>query len=386
MKIVVAASVLQGREAFSTLGRVTVLPDREIRREDLHDADALIVRSQTRVTAELLAGTPVSFVATATAGADHFDTEWLTDNGIAWTAAPGCNANAVAEYIITALALLARQRSTELPGKTIGIVGVGQIGSRVAQKATALGLRVLRNDPPLALQTQSPEYLPLEAILPEADILTLHVPLTTTGPFPTHHLADCRLFGQLKPGAWFLNAARGNVTDSEALEYALANQRLSASVLDVWANEPQLPPALQQAVNYLTPHIAGYTLEGLLNGTLHCARELAHFLEVEPAWTPDLTQLPPAPTIALDAAGRHDEEVLAELLITGCPIPADDRAWRAEMAAASDAADLRRRFDTFRKNYTSRREFAAIRAHLANATPALLEAAAALGFQISAPQ
>ena len=104
MKIVVAASVLQGREAFSTLGRVTVLPDREIRREDLHDADALIVRSQTRVTAELLAGTPVSFVATATAGADHFDTEWLTDNGIAWTASPGCNANAVAEYIITALA------------------------------------------------------------------------------------------------------------------------------------------------------------------------------------------------------------------------------------------------------------------------------------------
>ena len=156
MKIVVAASVLQGREAFSTLGRVTVLPDREIRREDLHDADALIVRSQTRVTAELLAGTPVSFVATATAGADHFDTEWLTDNGIAWTASPGCNANAVAEYIITALALLARQRSTELPGKTIGIVGVGQIGSRVAQKATALGLRVRRNDPPLALQTQSP--------------------------------------------------------------------------------------------------------------------------------------------------------------------------------------------------------------------------------------
>ena len=386
MKIVVATSVLQGREAFSRLGHVTVLPDRAIQRELLQDADALIVRSKTRVTADLLAGTPVSFVATATAGADHFDTEWLNANEIAWSAAPGCNANAVAEYIITALALVARQTAAELPGKTIGIVGLGQIGSRVAQKAADLGLRVLRNDPPLALQTKSPEYLPLDTVLAEADILTLHVPLTTTGPFPTHHLADCRFFGQLKPGAWFFNAARGGVTDSDALEYTLANHRIAASVLDVWEDEPQLSAALPPAVNYLTPHIAGYTREGLLNGTLHCARELAHFWEVEFTWTPDLTQLPPAPTVALDAAGRHDEEVLAELLTAGCPIPADDQAWRAEMAAATDATNLRHRFDTFRKNYTSRREFAAIRAHLTHATPALLATAAALGFQICAPQ
>jgi erythronate-4-phosphate dehydrogenase len=385
MNIVCAASVLQGRDAFAGLGHVDILPDRDIRREHLRDADALIVRSKTRVDRDLLEGTSVGFVATATAGADHFDIPWLNDAGIAWSASPGCNANSVAEYVVAALALLANRRAAVLAGKTLGIVGAGQVGSRVAQKAPLLGLRPRLNDPPLALQTGSPDYLPLEAILAQADILTLHVPLETTGPFPTRHLADCRLFEQLRPGAWFLNSSRGEVVDSDSLQCALDHHLLSACALDVWEHEPVLPRPLAAAVDFLTPHIAGYSLEGLLNGTCNCHRELCHFLEIESTWTPDPRQLPAAPFIHIDAAHRPDDEVLSELLGAACPIPADDRAWRAEMDT-DDPAELRHRFDRFRKAYTGRREFAAIRVHLDHAHPALLETAAALGFQICAHQ
>ena len=385
MKIVCAASVLHAREAFSGLGDVVLVPDREISRAHLQDADALIVRSKTRVGPDLLEGTAVGFVATATAGADHFDVPWLNRAGLAWTASPGCNANSVAEYVAAALALLARKRAALLPGQTLGIVGLGQVGSRVAQKAALLGLRVLRNDPPLALKTGSADFLPLETLLPQIDALTLHVPLESGGPFPTRHLADCRLFEKLKPGTWFINSSRGAVTDSDSLQCALDHHLLAACALDVWEKEPELPDALKRAVDFLTPHVAGYSLEGLLNGTLHCYRELCHYLEVEPTWTPDPRLLPPAPFVEIDAAHRAGDDVLAELLAAGCPIPEDDRAWRAEMTTA-DPAELRRRFDRFRKNYQSRREFAAFRVHLSHASPALLETVAALGFQVCAHQ
>ena len=385
MKIVCASSVLHAREAFSGLGEVELLPDRDIRRDHLLNADALIVRSKTIVNAELLEDTPVSFVATATAGADHFDIPFLNRADIAWTASPGCNANAVAEYVTTALSLLARKRAALLPGLTLGIIGLGQVGSRVASKATILGLRILRNDPPLALQTGSSEFLPLDALLAEADILTLHTPLESTGAFPTRHLANCQLFEHLKPGAWFLNTSRGEVTDSDALQCALDHHLLSACALDVWEHEPELPDALRRTVDFLTPHIAGYSLEGLLNGTLHCHRELCHFLEIEPTWTPDPAQLPPPPSLQIDASHRTDDETLAEILAAACPIPDDTRAWRAEMTTP-DPAELRRRFDRFRKNSNHRREFASIRVQLSHASPALLETVAALGFQVCAYQ
>ena len=385
MKIVCASSVLHAREAFSGLGEVQLLPDRDIRREHLLGADALIVRSKTLVGPELLEGTSVGFVATATAGADHFDIPWLDHAGVAWTASPGCNANSVAEYVATAFVLLARKRAALLPGKTLGIVGVGQVGSRVADKAALLGLRVLRNDPPLALQTGSPDFLPLDAVLAEADILTLHTPLKPSGPFPTRHLADCRLFGKLKPGAWFLNTSRGEVTDSDSLQCALGHHSLSACALDVWEKEPELPEPLKRGVDFLTPHVAGYSREGLLNGTLQCYRELCHFLEIEPIWVPDGRRLPPSPPIEIDAGRRPDEDVLADLLAAACPIPEDTRAWRAEMTT-DDPAELRRRFDRFRKNYQSRREFSARRVHLSHASATLLETVAALGFQVCAHQ
>jgi len=385
MKIVCAASVVQAREAFSGLGDVTVLADREIRREHLLDADALIVRSKTRVNRELLEGTSVEFVATATAGADHIDTAYLQEAGIAGSASPGCNANAVAEYVLTAIALLAQQQAALLTDRTLGIIGVGQVGSRVAEKAGQFGLRVLRNDPPRALQSPDPELLPLERVLSEADILTLHTPLEAGGAFPTRHLADCRLFEQLKPGAWFLNSSRGAVTDSDSLQCALDHHLISACALDVWEHEPQLSESLRTAVNTLTPHIAGYSLEGLLNGTRNCYRELCHYLELEPSWSPDPRLLPEAPHFTLDATHRSRQDVLTELFIQACPIPDDDREWRAEMTT-SDPTELQHRFDRFRKRHLNRREFASVRVQLSNASPELIESVAGFGFQVYAQQ
>jgi len=385
MKIVCAASVVQAHEAFSGLGDVTVLADREIRREHLLDTEALIVRSKTRIRRELLEGTPVEFVATATAGADHFDIPFLNKAGIAWSASPGCNANAVAEYVLTAIALLARQQAALLSDRTLGIIGVGQVGSRVADKAGRLGLRVLRNDPPMALKSPAPELLPLEAVLAKADLLTLHIPLEAGGAFPTRHLADCRLFEQLKPGAWFLNTSRGAVTDSDSLQCALDHHLISACALDVWEHEPQLPDSLRAAVNYLTPHIAGYSLEGLLNGTQHCYRELCHFLETEPVWSPDPRQLPEAPFFTVEAAHRTRQDVLTELFTLACPILDDDREWRAEMTT-TDPVELQQRFDRFRKRHLTRREFASVRVQLSNASPELIETVAGFGFQVYVQQ
>lgn len=390
MKIVCAASVLHARAAFAALGDVVVLPDRAISRADLLDAGALVVRSKTRVNAALLEGTPVGFVATATAGTDHFDTAWLDRAGIAWTGAPGCNANSVAEYALTAMALLAANASSPLPGKTLGVVGCGQVGSRVAKKAGLAGLHVLRNDPPRALRRppgDDAEYRPLDAILPRADILSFHVPLTDAAPFPTRHLAGCRLLGRLKPGAWLLNTSRGAVADTDALQLALARHCLAGCVLDVWEHEPAgLPDALERAALHLTPHIAGYSLEGLLNGTLQCRRELARYLELDlPDWTPPPGALPPPPPpIALSGRNRSPCDLLAAVLAAACPIPADSAAWRAQARTAADADDLRARFDLFRRTYTARREFAAHRLLLSDFPDNLVDLLAALGFQIRA--
>ena len=390
MKIVCAASVLHARAAFSAFGDVVILPDRAIRREDLLDATALIVRSKTRVNAALLEGTSVGFVATATAGTDHLDTAWLDRAGIAWTGSPGCNANSVAEYAITAMALLAAHASSPLPGKTLGVVGCGQVGSRVVAKAELAGLQVLRNDPPRALRRppgDTAEYHSLDAILPQADILTFHVPLADTPPFPTRHLANCRLLGRLKPGAWLLNTSRGAVADTDALQLALASHCLSGCVLDVWENEPSgLPDALERAALYLTPHIAGYSFEGLLNGTLQCRRELARYLELDlPDWMPAPDTLPPSPPpIHLSGKGKSPADLLAAVLSAACPIPADSAAWRAQSRTAESPDDLRTRFDTFRRTYTARREFAAHRLLLSGFPDDLLDLLAALGFQIHA--
>ena len=380
MKIVCAETVLLGYEALSNGGKTVVIPDREIIRDDLLDADALIVRSKTKINRDLLDGTPVQFVGTATAGTDHIDTAWLQSKGIYWCAAPGCNANSVSEYLIAALLVLGRRHGSDLEGKTIGVVGCGNVGSRVVRKCEALGMNVLRNDPPLSALSTDPDFYPLEAILAESDIVTLHVPLVKEGPWPTARMADYRFFEQLKPGALFINAARGSVCDYDALLDAKQGGAVSRMVIDVWAPEPAFRTDVLEAADLASPHIAGHSYEGKLNGTIACYNELCNFFEIPKTWdmASSLPQ-PEVPALAIDCAERDDEEVLHEIVRQVYDITTDDTLIRK--AAVSDEIDRARNFDTLRKNYRTRREFKNTELQLQNAGDALRRKARAMGFK-----
>ncbi len=382
MKIVCAETVLLGGEALSHAGETVVLPDREIARDDLLDADALVVRSKTRITPALLEGTPVKFVGTATAGTDHIDADWLGKNGIYWCASPGCNANSVSEYLVAGLLTLGHRHGFDLENKTIGVIGCGNVGSRVVKKCHALGMNVLRNDPPLAAVSPDPDFLPLERVLEQADIITLHVPLVQHKPWPTERMANWTFFEQLKPGAVFINAARGSVCDYDALLDAKSGGAVSRTIIDVWSPEPAFRTDLVKTADLASPHIAGHSYEGKLNGTVACYNELCNFFEIPKTWdiaaslpTPDV------PEIEMDCTGRNDEEILRDIIRQIYNIEEDDRMIRD--TAVRCEVDRARGFDQLRKNYRTRREFHNTTLKLRQASPGLIQKCKALGFVVA---
>jgi len=233
MKIVADENITFARQAFSSLGTVSVLPAAKITREQVSDADALFVRSVTTVNAALLDGSCVRFVGTATIGTDHIDLPYLQQRGIGFSSAPGSNANSVAEYVIASILALARMDNMALRGKTIGVVGAGHVGRLVVQKAAALKMNCLVCDPPRERAEGSADFVSLKKLLGESDIVTLHVPLVRDGEDKTQNMADDSFFKMLKPGAVFINSSRGGVVVESALQNAIANRSVSRAVLDV---------------------------------------------------------------------------------------------------------------------------------------------------------
>ena len=363
-----------GREAFETLGEVEVIPDRQIRPEHLWDADALVIRSKTSVTPELIKGSPVRFIGTATAGFEHLS--WLASRSsalqsVGWCASPGCNADSVADYITAALLWSHTSKSVKLDGKTLGIIGVGQVGCRVAKRAEALGLRVLLNDPPRAAAEGDAGFHHLEDLLAEVDIVTLHVPLVSEKPWPTLNMANCRFFEKMKPGAVFINTARGKVLDADALLHAKANGIISHAILDVWNPEPQIRADVLAAAALGTPHIAGHSLEGKLNGTLQVYREACHFFEVKTTWDPQpLLSAVEVPELEIDPRGKTDNEILAEAVAAVYDIEADQ-------LSEDDIPN----FDKLRANYGVRREFKNTRIVLTEPRSGLAEKIIKAGFR-----
>lgn len=366
MKTVVAETVMLGREAFKTLGDVVVVPDREIGPDHLKNIDALIIRSKTKVTPELIANSSVRFIGTATAGFEHIDFQTLEEKGVRWCASPGCNADSVADYLTAALLRLPIQ----LEGKTIGIIGVGQVGSRVAKRAEALGLRVLLNDPPRAAYEGSANFQSLERVLAEADIITLHVPLITEQPWPTYQMANDHFFEQMKPGSVFINAARGKVLDADALIQAKTSGHIAHTVLDVWNPEPNLRADVLAIADIGTPHIAGHSMEGKLNGTIQVYNEACRVFGIKPTWDP--APLLPAveiPTLEIDPNGKTDLEVLAEAVLAVYDIT-DDQLSEKDIP----------NFDHLRANYRVRREFKNTRIILSQPRPSLSHRLVQIGF------
>jgi len=369
------------REAFGTLGEVRLKHGRAIAPADLRDVDALVVRSITRVDAALVAGTRVRFVGTATSGSDHVAVPDLDRLGIAFYAALGCNANAVAEYVTAAWLALARRQGRTLRGGSVGVVGVGHVGSRVVEKAKALGMIPLLNDPPKARETGSEAYRAL-AELTDCDIVTLHTPLTHDGPDPTCRLIGDAFLSRLKPGAWLCSAGRGEVVDEGALHRALDAGRLGGCILDVWEREPAIDGRLLARADIGTPHIAGYSLEGKINGTGMVYEALCRFLGVTPSWSAE-TAAPPTnvPHVTEIAGGRQDEDVLADVVHAVYPVLRDDAALRE--TAGLDAAARGRAFDDLRKTYPTRREFRHTTVTVPGASAALLGTLRALRFRIA---
>ena len=354
MVILVDENVPYGREAFGLLGEVRTAHGRKISREMLADVDALVVRSITKVNADLLEGTPVGFVGTCTIGEDHVDKAWLAGRGIAFSSAPGCNANSVGEYISAALLHLAEKHGLSLPGMKLGIVGVGNVGKRVWKKAEALGLQCMLNDPPrFEREGGDPVFRPIDDIL-DCDFITFHVPLEKTGPHATWHLADAAFLSRMKPGAVLLNSSRGGVVDNPALKAALREGRLRGAVLDVWEGEPRVDSELLQLVDIATPHIAGYSFDGKVNGTRQVYEALCATVNRPAEWDPSpLLPTPDCPELTVDphAAGALSGAVRAVYAIM------EDDARMRGMLALATPEEQSAWFDRLRKEYPRRREF-----------------------------
>jgi len=345
------------REAFGCLGEVTLYPGRRLSREQVAGADILLVRSVTPVNAALLEGSRVRFVGTATIGTDHVDQAYLARRGVGFASAPGSNANSVAEYLTAALLELA---DAVLPGRTLrgltlGIIGAGNVGRRVEEKARALGLDVLLNDPPLARATGLPKYRPLEELF-RADVLTLHVPLTREGPDATHHLADARFFERMREGAVFINTSRGAVADTAALSAALDSGRLAAAVLDVWEGEPDIPADLLSKVFIGTPHIAGYSYDGKVNGTRMIFEAACRHFGLDLTWDPSGRLPEPAPAV-IPLGDLRGEAACRAAVRVAYDIRRDDTALRETLNLPPGERGAA--FDRLRKEYPVRREFAA---------------------------
>jgi len=292
---------------------------------------------------------------TATIGVEHVDLANLHRRGIGFASAPGSNANSAAEYVIAGLLEIARRRRIPLEGRSIGVVGVGNVGGRVARKCEGLGMKVLRNDPPLQRQTKDPKYVPLDALY-DCDFITIHTPLTREGIDKTFHLADAGFFARLKPGAVFVNASRGAVVEAQALKAAIRSGRLQAVALDVWEGEPNIDVELLGMVDLATPHIAGYSFDGKVAGMIMIYRSLCEHFGLAPKF--DVTDFLPAPEIPrlqVETGDAGDEELLARITERIYSISRDDRDTR--LIADQPPESRGRFFDSLRKNYPIRREF-----------------------------
>lgn len=378
LRIVADENIPFVREAFAPLGGLVALPGRKISADDARDADALLVRSVTRVDRALLEGSRVRFVGTATIGADHIDLPYLDASGIAFAAAPGSNAESVAQYVAAALCSLSQRLGLPLEGRSIGIVGVGHCGARVARVAEALGLVPHLCDPPLARASADPKYRPL-AELAECDFLSLHVPLDRESADRTVGLIGADFLARLKPGAAIIHACRGGVVEEAALLDSLRAGRLAAAVIDVWRGEPDIDVQLLAAAAIATPHIAGYSLDGKVAGAAMIHQAFCRRFNLAAAWPSLELPKPQAKRLIVSpAASGPPEALLAQLVLSAYPIARDDAAMREiiELPAAERPA----RFDALRKGYPLRREFAATRVLLDPPDPALASRIARLGF------
>jgi erythronate-4-phosphate dehydrogenase len=378
MKIVADENIPLLKEAFSSLGKVIALPGRSITKNDLKDAKILLVRSVTPVNENLLENTAVKFVASATIGFDHLDLEYLKRRKIPWSTAPGCNATAAAEYITTALFHVASTKGISLKGKTAAIIGCGNVGSRVKHRLTGLGIHCVINDPPLQECEPNQNFVDLNEAL-SADIITLHVPLTQTGNYPTYHLLNPKNLDRISSDSILLNTSRGSVIDNAALLNHLEHHSLT-TVLDVWEGEPTILPELFDACILGTPHIAGYSLDGRVRGTEMIYQACCRYLNITPTWQAE-SILNHVKNKFINLRELNDiHSIIRYALHHAYKIVIDNRALHDTMMLPENQRG--KAFDQLRRNYPLRREFARYTAEIQHHKPEFKKTLEALGFEV----
>lgn len=375
MKIVADENIPLLDAFFADIGQLVRVNGRNMTAADVADADILLVRSVTSVNANLLNGSRVKFVGTATIGTDHIDLEYLSQQGIGFASAPGCNAQAVVDYVLSAISILADARGRDFADFSVGIIGVGNVGGLLRARLQQMGLQVMACDPFKAAADVGP-LSSLDDVL-EADIVTCHTPLTIDGPAPTHHLINAERLAQMKADACLINASRGAVVDNAALLDHCASALEFFTVLDVWESEPEIDQQLLNMVDLGTPHIAGYSLDGKMRGTEMIYQALCQHFGIPQRLK--LAQFLPEPGIK---SVQFSEQVpihqaLRTAIRAAYEIRVDDGVMRAALRRSNNPKET---FDFLRKNYPLRRDTPNLRVSVPSKCHELRNQLTAAGF------
>ena len=348
MKIIVDKHIPYIKGIVEHYGEVEYLSGNQFTKNAVKDADTLIVRTVVHLGKDLLEGSKIKLICSATIGFDHIDTSYCQQSGIAWRNAPGCNSGSVMQYIVSALIVLSQKMNFDLKGKTIGIIGVGNVGTKVAKACHLLGMRVLLNDPPRQTEERLDGFVDLERIKKEADIISFHTPLIKDGEFKTYHMADTRFFESLERIPVIINSARGGIIETGAIKKAITDNKISGTIIDCWENEPNIDVEYMQMVDIATPHIAGYSADGKANASRMSLENLAGFWHL-PKGIINEIHIPQVENPTIDLKGVENQLYYSVLQTYN---PLED----SEKLTADPAL-----FSGLRGNYSLRREYEAYR-------------------------
>ncbi len=373
MKVIIDNKIPYIKGALEPFADVVYLPGAQTTPEIVKDADSIITRTRTICDEGLLKGSKVKFIATATIGFDHIDTNYCDATGIKWTNAPGCNAKSVEQYLASALFSISMRKRFRLYEKTIGIVGVGNVGSKVAKFCETIGMKVLLNDPPRERKEGPEGFVSLEAIQNEADIITFHVPLNMKGDDATYHMVNEDFLLGLKRKPILINTCRGEVFNSTEIYDASEAGMISGLIIDCWENEPEIDLDLLNLVDYGTPHIAGYSKDGKANGTKMSIQAISRFFNLGiDNWEPQNVELPEKTSLTIDGNQRREEAIIAEAVLSTYDLENDDDNLR----------ESPHMFEKLRGDYPVRREFDSYTIEAKNIEKETIEKLKLIGFKI----
>ena len=345
MKIVADKNIPFLKGVAEHFGTTEYLAGVDFNHDAIKDADTLIVRTVTHFDESMLKDTNVKLLCTATIGFDHIDTSYCDTHGILWKNAPGCNSSSVQQYVVSSLLVMAEKKGFNLKDRTIGIVGVGNVGKKVAKACHALGMRVLLNDPPREKAEGGESFVSLETIKQEADIITFHTPLTKDGEYKTHHLVDAEFFFSMKHQAIIINSARGPIVDTSAIKDAIRDNKIEGAIIDCWESEPNIDLEYMNMADIATPHIAGYSADGKANATRMSLNSVAYFYGMDKTILNEV--LPPQPANPIIDLNLFDSNKRIESAILTTYNPIEDY---------KRLIDSPETFKDQRNNYPLRRE------------------------------